>query len=153
VETGPTADPVVEAAPTAEPTAAAAAPTSPRLPAEPSAVGTLVSQVTRRAEEVGGVFTSSAKAMLGVLSPTSLSRGARAAADFVRDLDLDSVAYAAAVTAPKSAFPMSLVLMVGAFLAIQNRIDRNDPKLALAPVHADRHLDFALLRPLPGGAR
>jgi hypothetical protein len=41
--------------------------------------------------------------------------------------------------------------MVGAFLAMQNRIDRNDPKLALAPVYADRHLDFH--PPFPGGDR
>jgi hypothetical protein len=35
-----------------------------------------------------------------------------------------------------------LVVLVASFLAVQNRIDRNDPKLALAPVHGDRHLDF-----------
>jgi hypothetical protein len=42
----------------------------------------------------------------------------------------------------KSVFPGSLILIVVAFLSIQNRMDRNDPKLALAPVHADAELEF-----------
>ena len=40
------------------------------------------------------------------------------------------------------AFPMALVLIVGAFLIVQNRLDRRDPRLALAPVGPDV-LDFA----------
>jgi hypothetical protein len=32
--------------------------------------------------------------------------------------------------------------MVVAFLAVQDRIDRKDPKLALAPVYAERDLPF-----------
>jgi hypothetical protein len=32
--------------------------------------------------------------------------------------------------------------LLGAFLLIQSRIDRRDPKLALAPVHADPDLTF-----------
>jgi hypothetical protein len=63
-------------------------------------------------------------------------------AQFVTDLDAQQVARAVSVAAPKTAFPLGLVLLVGAFLAVQNRIDRNDPKLALAPVHGDRHVDF-----------
>jgi predicted phage tail protein len=47
----------------------------------------------------------------------------------------------------KSVFPLSLLLLVLAFLAIQNRIDRSDPKLALAPAFADPDLEF---RPPPG---
>jgi Bacterial Ig-like domain len=47
----------------------------------------------------------------------------------------------------KSVFPLSLLLLVLAFLAIQNRIDRSDPKLALAPTFADPDLEF---RPPPG---
>ena len=47
----------------------------------------------------------------------------------------------------KSVFPLSLLLLVLAFLAIQNRIDRSDPKLALAPTFADPDLEF---RPSPG---
>jgi hypothetical protein len=40
------------------------------------------------------------------------------------------------------AFPLALVLIVGAFLLAQNRLDRRDPRLALAPVGPDV-LDFA----------
>ncbi|HEX2084159.1 MAG TPA: Ig-like domain-containing protein [Solirubrobacteraceae bacterium] len=47
----------------------------------------------------------------------------------------------------KSVFPLSLLLLVLGFLAIQNRIDRSDPKLALAPTFADPDLEF---RPPPG---
>ncbi|HEX8119979.1 MAG TPA: Ig-like domain-containing protein [Solirubrobacteraceae bacterium] len=62
----------------------------------------------------------------------------RAVADAVR---------AIAENPDKSVFPLSLLLLVVAFLAIQNRIDRSDPKLALAPAFADPDLEF---RPPPG---
>jgi hypothetical protein len=39
------------------------------------------------------------------------------------------------------AFPLGLVLIVGAFLLVQDRLDRRDPRLALAPVGPDV-LDF-----------
>ena len=42
----------------------------------------------------------------------------------------------------KSVFPGSLIFLVLGFLAVQSRIDRSDPKLALAPVHADPDLEF-----------
>jgi hypothetical protein len=35
------------------------------------------------------------------------------------------------------AFPVGLVLIVGAFLLVQDRLDRRDPRLALAPVGPD----------------
>jgi hypothetical protein len=35
------------------------------------------------------------------------------------------------------AFPLALALIVGAFLLAQNRLDRRDPRLALAPVGPD----------------
>jgi hypothetical protein len=44
-------------------------------------------------------------------------------------------------------FPLSLLLLVLVFLLVQNRIDRRDPKLALAPVYPDPHLDFEPIRP------
>ncbi|MDQ3739389.1 MAG: hypothetical protein M3389_00465, partial [Actinomycetota bacterium] len=47
----------------------------------------------------------------------------------------------------KSVFPFSLLLIVVGFLAVQNRIDRSDPKLALAPAFADPALEFV---PSPG---
>ena len=42
----------------------------------------------------------------------------------------------------KSVFPASLIFLVIGFLIVQSRIDRSDPKLALAPVHADPDLEF-----------
>ena len=47
----------------------------------------------------------------------------------------------------RSSFPILLVLVVVAFLIVQDRIDRKDPKLALAPVYAEPDLPFAP----PGG--
>jgi hypothetical protein len=40
------------------------------------------------------------------------------------------------------AFPMILISLVVVFLVLQNRVDRRDPKLALAPVFPDPHLYF-----------
>jgi hypothetical protein len=40
------------------------------------------------------------------------------------------------------AFPLMLILLVVAFVFVQNRIDRKDPKLALAPVGSD-YLTFS----------
>jgi predicted phage tail protein/sugar lactone lactonase YvrE len=40
------------------------------------------------------------------------------------------------------AFPLSLITVVIGFLILQNRMDRRDPKLALAPVYPDPHLYF-----------
>jgi hypothetical protein len=47
----------------------------------------------------------------------------------------------------KSVFPGGLLLLVLGFLAVQGRLDRNDPKLALAPDFADPDLEFG---PPPG---
>jgi hypothetical protein len=40
-------------------------------------------------------------------------------------------------TAKILSFPLALALIVLLFVAVQNRIDRKDPKLALAPVAPD----------------
>jgi hypothetical protein len=44
--------------------------------------------------------------------------------------------------AKKSAIPVVLLGVVIAFLLVQHRVDRNDPKLALAPVFAEPDLAF-----------
>jgi len=44
--------------------------------------------------------------------------------------------------ADKSVFPISLIFLVIAFVAVQNRIDRGDPKLALAPVDREPDMEF-----------
>jgi hypothetical protein len=55
---------------------------------------------------------------------------------------LGKVAGAALRNADKTVFPTLLILMVVGFFGIQNRIDRNDPKLGLSPVFADPDLEF-----------
>ena len=55
---------------------------------------------------------------------------------------MTQVARVTGKVAEHSAFPAALLLLVAAFMGLQNRIDRNDPKLALAPVFADPELDF-----------
>jgi hypothetical protein len=46
-------------------------------------------------------------------------------------------------TAGREGGPPVLLLLVGfAFVTAQDRIDRNDPKLALAPVHGHQELTF-----------
>lgn len=46
----------------------------------------------------------------------------------------------AAEAVQRAAFPLTLALLVGAFLMVQNRVDRRDPKLALAPVDSEQEL-------------
>jgi photosystem II stability/assembly factor-like uncharacterized protein len=72
--------------------------------------------------------------------------GAGAAAAVTR-----TVARAARVVAKnadKSAFPGALILLVFGFVGLQSRLDRSDPKLALAPMFADKELEFG---PPPSG--
>lgn len=64
---------------------------------------------------------------------------------------LRRIAEVAAEVGKRSAFPGALLLMVFGFLAVQNRIDRKDPKLALAPVYPTPDLAFGL-PPAGGGA-
>jgi hypothetical protein len=45
-------------------------------------------------------------------------------------------------TARHSGFPLGVLLMLVLFLLLQDRIDRRDPKLTLAPGHADPDLPF-----------
>ena len=48
-----------------------------------------------------------------------------------------------AVAAKESSFPGSLLLIIALFLIAQDRIDRKDPKLALAPTHRESALAFS----------
>ena len=56
---------------------------------------------------------------------------------------LGAAAQVVTKNADKSVFPFSLVMIVFLFLGIQGRIDRSDPKLALAPLTADPDLEFS----------
>jgi hypothetical protein len=55
---------------------------------------------------------------------------------------LSELAPTALAVAEASAFPLLLLLLVLAFLIVQDRIDRRDPKLALAPVYPEPDLPF-----------
>ncbi len=56
--------------------------------------------------------------------------------------DGGGVLVAAARLVRTLAVPLALILLVIGFLFMQNRIDRKDPKLALAPVGSE-HLTFS----------
>jgi hypothetical protein len=50
---------------------------------------------------------------------------------------IDRIGRGAVGTAKQLGFPLALALIVVAFLLIQDRVDRRDPKLALAPITPD----------------
>jgi hypothetical protein len=60
------------------------------------------------------------------------------------------VAGVAEEVAERTAFPAGLALMMVGFFAVQDRIDRRDPKLALAPVHAEPDIAFGPPPPSAG---
>jgi hypothetical protein len=55
-------------------------------------------------------------------------------------VSLGALSDAALTTAHKLSFPLGLTLLVIAFLAIQGRLDRRDPKLRLAPIDSKHDL-------------
>jgi hypothetical protein len=55
---------------------------------------------------------------------------------------INGVAAVAPPVLKRSVFPATLVAVVIGFIGVQNRIDRNDPKLALAPLNAEPDLTF-----------
>ncbi len=69
-------------------------------------------------------------------------------ADGLREL-LRKIAEVAIEVGKRSAFPSGLLMLVLGFLSVQNRIDRRDPKLALAPVYPTPDLPFS--PPAEGG--
>lgn len=53
---------------------------------------------------------------------------------------IEQITKAALDAAKKVAFPLALALIAGAFVILQGRIDRRDPKLAAAPIEIDEQL-------------
>ena len=76
---------------------------------------------------------------------TSTTGGSLAKAPGVEGLRrlLKQIARVAAEVGKRSSFPSALLVLVFAFLSLQNRIDRRDPKLALAPVYPTPDLPFS----------
>jgi len=79
---------------------------------------------------------------VGILPGTSGAVSAAVGHPLPDFIDEGSGALSGARVARTLAFPLMLILLVIAFLVAQDRIDRKDPKLALAPVDAD-HLTFS----------
>jgi hypothetical protein len=79
---------------------------------------------------------------VGILPGASGTTSAAVGHPFPEFIDEGSGSLSGARVARTLAFPLMLILLVIAFLFAQDRIDRKDPKLALAPVEAD-HLTFS----------
>ena len=58
-----------------------------------------------------------------------------------RDLSAQ-IGRVATAAAKRGAIPVALIVLVVLFLLFQDRFDRNDPKLALAPVYAEPDVPF-----------
>ena len=71
-----------------------------------------------------------------------VGRGNVAASDSTLVRIAHALERAASVVGRRSVFPIMLIAVMVLFFLLQDRIDRRDPKLALAPVHADPQLDF-----------
>ena len=112
----PAPPPAPAVSPTPTPSPAPAAPTSPRPgPAPAPAAGP-----TTPAVSVPVLTTVPAA------EPGLIRQAARVATE----------------ASKKAAFPLVLLALMILFLALQDQIDRRDPKLARAPVHAGRDLEF-----------
>jgi hypothetical protein len=77
----------------------------------------------------------------GATAPPAAGVPAPPGVDGLREL-LTKIARVAGEVGKRSAFPSSLLMLVVGFLSVQNRIDRRDPKLALAPVYPTPDLPF-----------
>jgi hypothetical protein len=55
----------------------------------------------------------------------------------------DTVLHDSVATLERSPLPLLLLILMGLFLLVQNRIDSRDPKLALAAAHADPTIPFS----------
>jgi hypothetical protein len=67
-----------------------------------------------------------------------------------RDGLLETLRQTIGEAAKRTAFPLLLLIAMFVFVLLQNRLDRRDPKLALAPIHSTPDLPFS---PLPQGMR
>lgn len=85
----------------------------------------------------GGGITATAPKSVGQDSGGILHRVLGSTIGETVDKVATAVADAAGPVAERSAFPLVLLLVMVLFLAVQNAIDRRDPKLALAPLRSE----------------
>ena len=74
----------------------------------------------------------------GPTTPTTVDSGPTAPVERI----IEQAGRVVTEASRRAAFPLLLLGLVFLFLVIQNRIDRRDPKLAQAPVHAGDELEF-----------
>ncbi|MDQ3957302.1 MAG: hypothetical protein M3273_03155 [Actinomycetota bacterium] len=74
-----------------------------------------------------------------VVASPATTRGATSDAPAAASA-LERIARSATEVAERIAFPLFLAVAVGLFVVVQNRVDRRDPKLALAALDADEDL-------------
>ena len=82
-----------------------------------------------------GTSASSSAAGLGAGAAASANAAERS---FETLSPIEKLIETAREILPKVAFPMVLLALVAGFLVVQNRVDRNDPKLALAPLDVEQ---------------
>jgi len=76
-------------------------------------------------------------------SPASLSTPLAALVTLARPAPVGAVTQLLQAVGEKTTIPVLLVLIVIGFVAVQNRIDRRDPKLAQAPLrHEPEYMEF-----------
>ena len=101
-----------------------------------------VAGVQTRRELAGLARTISPDGFAGTdgLAAPAPAAAASTARDGAAPSMIERIARSAAGVAERLAFPMLLAFAVGAFVLLQNRVDRKDPKLALAALDADEEL-------------
>ena len=95
-------------------------------------------------EVLGGSFADALRTDAKILA-TAKAEGRDYAATGVPATDIgqsvvSQIGAVASQALDQAAFPIALIIMVLAFLMVQNRIDSRDPKLALAPVDSEHDL-------------
>jgi hypothetical protein len=139
---------------TSEPTDAAT-PDGTATTADEPADRSATSSARRHENTVRVPATGAARREAPPVKSTGRPAGAKAASGVVHKVTralgdaAQEVAKAAAPAAKRAAFPLVLVALLLLFLALQNRLDSRDPKLAHAPVHGTPDLAF---EPHPPGA-
>ena len=146
--TTPAATQAAEPAPVSTP-ATAPAPAAPRAVATPATpVAAVPAPAATPPEEPVSVVADPPAARATVTAPPGARREAARRAGAVLEPVVDEptlAARAAAVAtevAKRGSFPAVLLLILLGFLLLQDLIDRRDPKLALAPLHAEPDVMF-----------
>ena len=95
-----------------------------------------------RANTGGRPAQAGVDGLVGLVSSELRDVTSAPATSALRPTLLERIAQGALEAGERFAFPLALALMAGAFLVLQGRIGRNDPKLALAPVDGENFLRF-----------